>query len=82
MQTTRLCSLGGVLDHHHVLASEAAIAEFGDRGSGIGQQALLVRWIDPGSRDDARTVAWADFMLVGVDQRIKGCPLDQPFFNE
>jgi len=59
-----------------------AIAEFRDRGSGVSQQALLVSGINPGSCYYTRAVAWADLMLVDINQRIKRCWVDQPFFDQ
>ena len=41
MQTTTLCTVGGVLEHDHVLALEAGEAEFGDRLAAVGEQAPL-----------------------------------------
>ena len=58
------------------------IAELRDRGSRIGQQALLVGGIDPGPCYHPRAVARADLVLVGIDQRIERRRIDQPFFDQ
>ena len=82
MQTTRLCTCGRILDHHHVLALLAAETEFRDRLVGVRQQALLVGGINPGPRHHLRAVARANLVLVGVDQRVERGPIDQSLFDE
>ena len=65
-----------------VLALSAAIAEFGERSTAVGQQALLVGRIDPGACNHPRAVVRAYFVLVGVDQSIDSRPVHQPLFDE
>jgi hypothetical protein len=60
----------------------AGVTEFRDRSRGIGQQALLVGRIDPGLRYHPRAVARTDLMLVGIDQCIKSCRIDQPLLDQ
>jgi hypothetical protein len=58
-------------DHDHMLALSTGVAQFPDRRGGVGQQALLVSGIDPGSCDHSRAIARTDLVLVGIDQCIK-----------
>jgi hypothetical protein len=66
----------------HVFALQAAIAEFGNGGIGVVEQPLLVAGIAPRPGDDARPVAGADPMLVGIDYRIEGGGIDHALFHE
>ena len=68
---------GRVLDHDHVLALRAGVAELGDRGGGVRAAAAPCR------RDRSRrarrpgAVARPDLVLVGVD-RARRAPPDRP----
>jgi hypothetical protein len=65
-----------VLDDHDVLAFGTAEAKLGDGGSALGEQALLVLGVRPGTGDHARAVPRPDVILVGAHDRIeKLCPL-------
>jgi hypothetical protein len=74
--------LGGVLDHNHVFALQAAISEFRNGGVGVRQQASLVPRITPRPRDDTRAITGANFVLVGVDHRIERRRINHPLFDE
>jgi hypothetical protein len=75
-------NFGRILDHSNVCSLVSGIAEFADRSGATCEQALFVRWIDPRSRNYPRTIARADFVLVGIDQRIKCRSINQTFFNQ
>ena len=70
MQTTTLCTSGVFSTTTIVSALEAAVAELGDRGRPVGEQALAVFRVDPGPRDDARAVLRAEVALVALDDRV------------
>jgi hypothetical protein len=55
--------------------------QFTSLAYGSQQQALLVSGIDPSSRYHPRAVVWTDLTLVGIDQCIKSCRIDQPLFD-
>src|SRR5262249_14601210 len=74
--------LGGVFQHHHVLALAPDVAELGDRSRGVLEQALLVARIDPGLRDDARAVTRPDLRLVRVGERVEGSGVDEALVDE
>ena len=82
MQTIRLWTCGRVLDHHHVLALRAAVAQFGDRGGGVFEQPLFVGRIGPGAGHHSRAVARADFVLVVIHQGVERGAVHQPFFDQ
>jgi hypothetical protein len=73
---------GAVLEGHHVLALCTAKTEFGNRGGGVGEKALLESRIDPGFGDNSRAVTRAGFMFVGVDQGIERGWIDESFFDQ
>jgi hypothetical protein len=60
----------------------ATVAELRDRVGSIGEKALLIGWIDPGAPDYSRPVARADFVFVGIDQRIERRGIHQPLFHQ
>ncbi len=76
MQTTMLCVVGRVLQRDDVLALAPGVAELGDRRRGVGQQSLAKIGIGPGARDDARAIARADLLFVGLDQDVERGRID------
>ena len=82
MQTTRLCTLAEFLNHHHVFALHAAIAQFSDGSVGVSHQALFVGRISPRTCHHACAVSGTDLVLVRVNQRIEGHPIHQALFTE
>src|SRR6185437_3201769 len=72
----------GILHRDHVLALETAEAQLRDRGGGVGQQALPIGSIRPGAGDDSRAVVRPDAVLVGLDQGVEGCGVDQAFLDQ
>jgi hypothetical protein len=71
-----------IFHYQRVLALRAAIAELFERGAAIGQQARLVRRIDPGPCHHARAVARANLVLIGIDHRIKRGRVNEPLFDK
>lgn len=64
------------------MALLASQAKLGNRRVRIGQETALIFRIHPRACDNARTDMRADFMLVGVDDRIECSSIDQSFFDE
>ena len=71
-----------VLDHDHVLALAAGIAELGDGGGGVGQQAGFVGGIGPGPRDHAGAVPGADLVFVVFDDGVQRGRIDKALFDQ
>ncbi len=71
-----------VLDDHHRVALEAAVAELGDRGRPVGTKPLAIGVVDPGAGDDAGAVLRADVVLVEVDDRVDRVGRDQALLDE
>jgi hypothetical protein len=75
-------NLWSVLEHHHLFALVAGEPEFRDRRTGVPEQPLLVRGIDPGAGDDARAVARPDLGFERVDDPVERLSIDEPLFDE
>src|SRR5262249_36878135 len=74
--------LGRVLDDDHVLALHPTVAKFSDSGVGVSKKTLLVGWVGPGASNDAGAITRADFVLVGVDERIERGAVNQTFLDQ
>ena len=48
----------------------------------VGQQALVVVEINLGPRHDSGTIAGSDFVLVGINQRIKRGAIDKALVDQ
>ena len=65
-----------------MLALPAGVAQLGDRGRRVLQQAFLVGGIDPGARHHPGAVARADLVFHRVDQRVERGGIDQAFLDQ
>jgi hypothetical protein len=72
----------GIFDYPYIGALITRVAKFTHGGSSIRDQTVFVSRVDPCSCHHPRTIAWADFVLVGIDQRIKRRPINEAFFNQ
>jgi hypothetical protein len=75
-------NFGRILNHANVRTLVSGIAEFADCVGAICEQALFVSRIDPSSGDYSRTVAWAYFVFVSIDQRIERRSIHQPLLDQ
>ena len=65
-----------------MLALTARVADFGNRGRRVLQEACAIGWIGPGFRNDTRAVARSDFLLIGLDQQVERNRIDIAFFGQ
>jgi hypothetical protein len=71
-----------VLDDHHRVPFEPAVAELGDRSRSVGAESLAVGLVDPGARDDPRSILWPDVILVEVDDCVDRIGRDEPLLDQ
>ena len=78
----QVVDLGPVLHHQRVLTLPVRVAQLGDRGWRVLQQAFLVGGIHPGARHHACAVARAYLVFHRVDECVERGWIDQAFFHE
>ena len=82
MQTDEVVHFARVLDHPHVLALAAAVAQGSDRRGGVAQQPFPEGRIAPGAGHHPRAVLRSDPVLIGVDQLVESGRIDQPLLDQ
>src|SRR5262249_26596879 len=73
---------GGVLQHNDLGVLWGTEAEFGDRCGAVRQEALSVRWIDPGPGHDSGAVEWTNVLLVGAHDGVDHIRTNQPLLHQ
>jgi hypothetical protein len=73
---------GSIFYRNHVLALHPAESQLRYRSRRVGQEALFVRGVHPGASNDLRAIARSDLVLVGLDEHVQRCRVNQSLLDE